>query len=311
MIWLIGSGKHAQEYAKVLTALGVNFKVIGRGSKSADIFKAETGINVETGGIDKYLDSKNIPNHAIISTAIEDLLSVCQSLINFGVKNILIEKPGSLTSRGIKNLVELSKFNEVKVWVGYNRRFYLATQSARTIIQEDGGVESFHFEFTEWPDVVLKNIISKRILSKWVISNSSHVIDLAFHLAGYPIKISSYCAKSLEWHPSSKVFAGSGITNTEALFSYHANWGAPGRWSLELATNTHRLIFRPLENLKIMNKNSLEIFTYQTIGNEDEKFKPGLYRQTQAFLFGKTELMCSIQDQYRMMKTYEKIAGYT
>jgi len=311
MIWLIGSGKHAQEYAKVLNALGVNFTVIGRGNESADIFREETGINVETGGVDKYLHSKNIPNYAIISTSIEDLSRICEKLIISGVKNILIEKPGALTSRGIKKILELSKYNEVKVWVGYNRRFYLSTQSARKIIQKDGGVESLHFEFTEWPDVVLKNISSKKILSKWAISNSSHVIDLAFHLGGLPIKVSSYHAKSLNWHPTSKVFAGSGITNTEALFSYQANWGSPGRWSLEVVTKSHRLIFRPMENLKIMKKNSLEIFEYPTIGNEDEKFKPGLYRQTQAFLLSETEFMCSIQDQYSMMKTYEKIAGYT
>ena len=42
-IWLIGAGGIAEEYAKVLKALGKDFIVIGRGEKSASVFKEHVG----------------------------------------------------------------------------------------------------------------------------------------------------------------------------------------------------------------------------------------------------------------------------
>ena len=43
-VWLIGSGKMAQDYAKVLEALDTTFKVIGRGADSSSIFSKQMGI---------------------------------------------------------------------------------------------------------------------------------------------------------------------------------------------------------------------------------------------------------------------------
>ena len=36
--------------------------------------------------------------------------------------------------------------------------------------------------------------------------------------------------------------AGAGVTENGALFSYHANWEAPGRWSVEIMTKKRRLM---------------------------------------------------------------------
>jgi hypothetical protein len=43
----------------------------------------------------------------------------------------------------------------------------------------------------------------------------------------------------------------------------------------------------------------------------DVNFKPGLYRQTQAFLDGKPEMFCTLAEQERMIAVYAKMAGYT
>ena len=54
-MWLVGAGIMAQGYAKVLTALDVDFTTIGRGRASADEFEAATGKSVELGGLDLAL----------------------------------------------------------------------------------------------------------------------------------------------------------------------------------------------------------------------------------------------------------------
>ena len=99
------------------------------------------------------------------------------------------------------------------------------------------------------------------------MANSTHVVDLAFFLGGAPEKISSYVGGKLDWHPNGSIFSGAGITKNNTLFSYNANWEAPGRWGVEVITNKSRLILRPLEKLQI-----------QKIGNLDPEFVQ-IYKQ--------------------------------
>ena len=72
-----------------------------------------------------------------------------------------------------------------------------------------------------------------------------------------------------------------------ALFSYHANWEAPGRWSVEILTPKHRLYFKPMETLQIQEIGSVAVNPVQIDDTLDKEFKPGLYLQVKSFLDGK------------------------
>jgi hypothetical protein len=122
--------------------------------------------------------------------------------------------------------------------------------------------------------------------------------------------VQAFTAGALSWHPSSAVFAGAGRTVSGALFSYQANWGAPGRWGVEILTSQRRLIFRPMETLQVMRKGSVAIETVPMDLSLDQAFKPGLHEQTLRFLTGNTDGMCSLEDQTRQWPLYERIAGY-
>ena len=76
---------------------------------------------------------------------------------------------------------------------------------------------------------------SDKIKKAWFLQNSTHVIDLAFLWPAGP-KIYALKAGKLKWHPSGAIYAGAGITDKRALFSYHANWNSAGRWSVEVMT---------------------------------------------------------------------------
>lgn len=310
IVWIIGAGNMAKEYAKILLELNVEFSTIGRGEKSAQNFESEIGTKVITGGIQKYLQQTNFrPNHAIVCVNDEELSKTTILLLENNIVNILVEKPAGLSKKEISEVVKKSHERKANVFVAYNRRFYSSVLKAMELIKEDGGVTSFNFEFTEWSHVVVTLGKSKKVLENWLLANSSHVIDMAFFLGGKPQKITSFVSGGLSWHPSASAFAGSGITENGALFSYQANWEAPGRWGVEVLTRNHRFIFRPLEKLFFQEIGSVELKEFP-IGDElDKKFKPGLFLQVKKFLDGDTVNFCSIQQQYNNIMLYRKIGN--
>src|SRR3989339_586286 len=94
---LVGAGPMAIEYARVLKAQDIGFKVIGRGERSAAAFEKVTGIPVVTGGLEAWLEKgKAAGGTAIVATSVDDLASSTIALLENGFKKILTEKPGGL-----------------------------------------------------------------------------------------------------------------------------------------------------------------------------------------------------------------------
>jgi predicted dehydrogenase len=311
LIWLIGAGPMAIDYAIVLSSLNVEYKAIGRGGNNADLFEKATGQEVITGGLTEYLkNNSQIPSKAIVATGVESLANVTCSLITHGVKEILCEKPGGINRDEIIHVSNQAKKHSSKVLIAYNRRFYSSVIKANEIIRDDGGVTSFNFEFTEWSHIIekLPNPIS--IKQNWFLANSTHVVDLAFYLGGKPKTIVSFTSGKLDWHNSSAVFSGAGESEAEALFCYHANWAAPGRWGVEILTRHHRLYFKPMEKLHIQELGSVKLALVEIDEKVDTNYKPGLFLQTKSFLSNSFEEFIDIHEQMEMIPIYDKIAGY-
>ena len=309
-LWLIGAGGMAQDYANVLVELNKSFEVMGRSEKSALSFKKKTGLSVKTGSLKENLKKTTAPQVAIVAVGVEQLADTAKDLINSGTRRILLEKPGALNLDEINSLNCLANKKKAQILIAYNRRFYHSVQQVRRFIKEDGGVLSANFEFTEWGHIIKPLQKGFGVKESWLIGNSSHVIDLAFHLCGKPKDWKCWHAGSLEWHPASARFCGSGITDRKVMFSYLSDWQAPGQWSLEIMTNKRRLILRPIEQLKVVRLGSLLIELIKPENQFDKKFKPGLLEQTKNFLDGKTSLFCTLSEQVENIKIYTKMAGY-
>ena len=296
------------EYAKVLNALKVDFITIGRSEKSAKAFTETTGHSVMTGGLDKYIDELQSPQYAIVTTTIEELAGTTIGLIEKGIKNILVEKPAGMNRSEIEKVAKVAKRHDAFIQVAYNRRFYASTLAAEKIISDDGGVTSFNFEFTEWAHQIETLDKPKNILDIWFLANSTHVIDLAFHLGGRPIEMSSYTSGSLDWYKPASIFAGTGISDKGALFSYQANWKSPGRWGVEMLTSKHKLILRPMEQLHMQKIGSVAIERVEIDDKFDIEFKPGLYMQVKSFLNGINDRnIIDIHGQLQNLVYYEYI----
>ena len=120
-------------------------------------------------------------------------------------------------------------------------------------------------DFTERIDQILKITKEKVLLENLFSYNSIHLVDLAFHLCGYPEKISSYSAGFSDWHKKPMLFSGSGVSNNNSLFTYNTNWDSAGRWNLEICTKINKYILRPIEIVQVMEKGSMEIKTIDSL----------------------------------------------
>lgn len=307
-VLLVGAGQMAIDYYKVLKACQCKVSVIGRGDNSAAVFAEKTGTKIAVGGLEKFLQqNKETFDVAIVAVGMEQLSPTTIQLIKAGFKYILVEKPAGLNAQEIKQLAQTAKEYHVTVAIAYNRRFYSSVLKAKEIIEQDGGVTSFNFEFTEWAHIIEPLVKAKGVKENWLLGNSTHVIDLAFYLGGSPTAINCYATGQLSWHDKA-VFAGSGKTKDDALFSYQANWNAPGRWGVEILTNKSRLILRPLEELQIQLKGSVAINKVEIDNSIDKEFKPGLLLQTKQFLSGDLSEFKTMEQQVEMLNIYTQIA---
>jgi predicted dehydrogenase len=311
-VWLIGAGGMAQDYIKVLDQLKTSTTIIGRGEESANKFKENTGKNVEVGGLGRFLSSnQGICSHAIVAVGVEKLFETTMQLLKHNVKNILVEKPGALLDEEFEELASLSKSKKANVYIAYNRRFFASVIRAKEIIEKDGGVTSFNFEFTEWAHSIAPLKKGNGVKEKWFLSNSTHVVDLAFNIGGIPKEFSSFTEGSLDWHPSAAIFSGAGLSEKRAMFNYNANWESAGRWGVEVLTKKNKLILRPMEKLQIQKRGSiLEEYITDIDYSLDDNFKPGLYLQIEKFLANDFDNMCSIKEQNNIVKIYNRMANY-
>lgn len=309
-LWLVGAGNMARAYSKVLLDLDISFEVIGRGLASAIEFEEVIGKKVHLGTVLQALSNYKAPQKAIISVGIDQLANTADLLIRSGTKIILLEKPAGMNLDEVSKLNDLANFYNASVFVAYNRRFYGSVFEARKAIDEDGGVLSAQFEFTEWSHIVESLDKIDVIKQNWLVANSSHVIDLVFHLIGTPRDWSFWSSGSLNWHRSAARFAGAGLTDRNVVFSYLADWESAGRWGVDLFTSKRRLILRPIEQLQIMYVDSGKTYKVGVMDDVDVKYKAGVYRQTKAFCDDDYVLLCPLYKHLNNMKIYTKMAGY-
>tara|TARA_Y100000590_G_scaffold141270_3_gene162064 strand:- start:7964 stop:8938 length:975 start_codon:yes stop_codon:yes gene_type:complete len=314
-VLVVGSGYMATEYAKVLTGLNIEYEVVGRGVSNCEKMESEFSVKVHSGGIEHFLSNNILSeySHIINTVNINFLNETTQSLINAGAEKILLEKPGDLNISGLKKISDLSKMNGAEVLIAYNRRFYSSIEKLKNLVKKDGGIKSIHFEFTEWIHTIKESDYDKKSLNKWIIANSSHVIDTVFYLIGNPKIINpNIMGKSkISWHPSGSIFTGSGISTENIPFTYHANWLSSGRWNIEILTNRRCFYLKPMEILQNQRIGSIKINKVKINDNIDIKYKPGLYRQTLNFTENNFKNFCTVEDQIERIKNiYNKIGNY-
>jgi predicted dehydrogenase len=310
-VLIAGTGFMATAYAQVLKSLGLSVIAVGRSTERTLAFIEATGLPAISGGIEAWLARRDaLPTQAIVCTSIDMTADTVRRLLDSGVKSILVEKPGAVSAIEIADLARCSDVVGARTFIGYNRRFFESVRQVRELILQEGGVTSFNFEFTEREQDAISGKFGRLEQRHWGLANSSHVIDLAFHLGGRPDMIDVRVAGSLPWHPGGSRFVGSGMTRRGVLFSYSANWESGGRWGVEICTAASRIILRPLEKVMIQPRGKFNMIELKLDNDLDTRFKPGLYRQTIAFLNGDgLEHLVPISEQAEFARICSEICG--
>ena len=308
-VFIVGAGPVAIEYYNISTHLGYEVIVVGRGERSATHFYQATGRNCLLGGVlqNKKVLSENCSSKVIVAVSENEIDSVAMELIRIGFKDILVEKPGASTMESLSSLSSSSSKIGARVCIAYNRRYFSSVIELQKRLIADGGVDSFHFEFTEWAHVIEGIEKAKGVKANWLWHNSTHVIDLAFFLGGMPTSITSLRKGSLSWHPAGSSFVGCGESEKGALFTYQANWEGPGRWGLEFITKKNRYYLRPMEQLKIQKLGSVKIENVKIDNQLDISWKPGFFLQTRDFLLGEQGDLLTVFDMEQKLATYRAI----
>ena len=256
-VLIIGAGYIAREYVIALLKLKVkNITILGKSEKNLKKFKEFSNVKIISGGYEKNLSKIKKKDLVIITTPIEKLMGAATKVIENGHDKILIEKPGSIFKNDLIQLKKLIK--KQKVRIAYNRFFYPSFHKLKLLTDNDGGITSCKFDFTEWLDTIGVEKLDNEICKRWGISNSLHVISMALELIGMPKEMNSFQSGNIKWHTAGSIFVGSGISKKNIPFSYHANWGGGGRWGIEIITKNHIYRLTPLEKLFVSKKNSIE-----------------------------------------------------
>ena len=260
------------------------------------------------GGFENNLSSCKSKDLVIIATPTPLLMSATKIVIKGGNKNILIEKPGSLYHKELSSL----KSNKVKIRIAYNRIVYPNFYNLKALIEKEGGITSCRFTFTEWLNRIDFTKYQKDEYQFWGISNSLHVISMAMELIGMPKKLSPHRSGFLKWHKSGSIFVGSGISEKNIPFSYHADWGSGGRWGIEIMTKENSYHLVPLEDLYVTPKYSTERLRvpFKAAFNN---LKPGLAEEIALMLQPNIEKKIPLvtpQKAAAYNKLAEKIFGY-
>ena len=286
---IIGAGAMARAHHAALRAAGVKPDVLGRGEASAAAFEAETGVRPSTGRLADQLAARNgAPiRRAVIAAPVGALAETCRQLLDAGAERVLLEKPGGVDAGAVTALARATGSDRVRI--AYNRRFLTSVLAARAMIEADGGVTSFLVEFNEnIPAVRSLDAHGEAVKRNWFFANSTHVVDLAFFLAGAPQSL----PEDFELHPIVRDgdagpppggrYAGAGVCGG-AAFAYHADWSSAGRWGLEICTRERRLIFKPLETVSQIRRGSFKMDPV-SLEEEPDGVKPGLAAMLKAFL---------------------------
>jgi predicted dehydrogenase len=311
-VLVVGAGIIAAEYCKAIIKSGHEPVVVTRGSaKASELRTSFPGITIVEGGIKAYLKDNEALDTAIVAAPIDYLVDITTLLLNKGSKKLLVEKPLSYRVKEVKLLAVLAKEKSASVHIAYNRRSYSSVIQAREMIIEDGGATSLFFDFTEAIFRVNPQLYSQQTLEHWGLANSTHVIDTAFYLAGKPVKQGcNVTGNAISWHPSGSIFSGHGTTENGGLFAYHANWGAPGRWKVEVQTSQRKILLAPMEELAVQKAGSFAIEKVPAATTDDTDCKPGFLKQVKRLLQNDTSELCSLQEYHDLLPVYQQILSY-
>lgn len=249
-VTVVGYGNMGRQYVKALQALRVKrIRVCSRSPGPLEELQGVAGLETIAGGFERLEFHPQPGELGIVTTPTLLLVAPAERLASLGFQRLLIEKPVSLWASEIERLAQSLERQGVKAACAYNRVAYPSFHEVCSRAVQESGITSCTYTFTEMVRPDWPQRFPAEELARWGIANSLHVIAMAHGLIGLPKEWSAYRCGSLLWHPSGATFVGAGRSERGIPFSFHADWGSTGRWSVEIHTSVSSYRLCPLEKL--------------------------------------------------------------
>lgn len=273
-IALIGSGKVAEEYIKVikkfkvLQIVALVSKRIERSREKSFKFKIPFyGISV-----DKMM-TEVVPDLVIVCVTPSSTKQVCLKLFKFDCLT-LIEKPIGLNLIEANQIFHAAKKFKRKAFVALNRRFYSSTLLLKRKISKLKKIKRVVTVIDQESTInAKKNGHNNRTIKNWMFANSIHLIDyFSLFCRGNikNIKNETYRFKDRQYFKLSRILYSSGDIGI-----YQSYWNRAAPWSVSLSCSNSFFYLSPIE-LLFEKKASGKIISYNK-NDEDKKYKPGFY----------------------------------
>ena len=276
---IIGAGSISEKHLEVLSSLdnisieAISSRTLSKAKKLAKKFNIKFVYK-------DYLDffSKLNLDGILILVSPENIYKVTKILLKYK-KPLFIEKPIGLNISETEKLINSNKIYKTLTMVGLNRRFYSVFHKGIKKINEKGKLLGLHIEGHErfWK---IGNIDRpKIILDNWIYANGTHTIDLLRFFGGDIKYINTFTTKLKERNGDQ--FVASLEFDSGSLGTYTSHWFSPGGWSVKLYGVGVTVEYKPLEKGIWINTDFQE--REITPDEVDLKYKPGFYRQMEAF----------------------------
>ena len=299
-----------QYHASALKESGLDLQAVASSnlhSSSQVKFASRNNIPKNFSNWKELLDQEQYDG-IVIGTRIESTLEILEYAIKQNVP-ILVEKPVSVNSRDLKNLIKKS---HKLIMVGFNRRFYRTVNTLKNLIE------------IENTPVIANMVIPESNLQNF-FTNSIHSIDLLRYVFG-----------DIKLEFSKKLIKNKMVNGVTATFSNKKNdliqltgiWNAPANVSLSVFSEKKQFELKPYETLKIFDdlkviepttndpirKYAPKLMEQIDLEPIDKKFKPGFFQQSNSFselikTKKKSNYAATLTDTFHSIEICEKLLG--
>lgn len=301
-VTLVGSGKIAKEYLRVLKSLSnyfdVKFVITRKKENFIKLCKNYKGIS-HIKNIEEL--KKKSKFYDLIIIAINELAILklyCQILeIN---KLILLEKPLGLDFKESKKIFKAALFRN-KVFVAYNRRNYESVSSLKRSIIKAKEYNINFIQDCQEPKILKKNKHHSKVIKNLSYVNSIHQVDLVNFLSRAEIKNIKIIYKNKNFLFSRITFSSNDVTY------FFSRWDIGGRMFVNSIIDNNFFKLKPIE---VLYKNK---FLKNKIISKDN-FKPGFQNQLleihRVFIKKKIKYLPTINTAFNSVCLLKKIYGF-
>lgn len=298
---LIGAGYMALEHAKAFASLE-EFSLVGIHSrtieKAADLAKQ---FNMTAFNSVDELYSTTKADVVIVTVNELSMADVCKSVFHYPWLCFL-EKPVGYNYEQACAIRELAFNSDHQPFVALNRRSYASTRKALEQLNQDPSPRLVSVMDQQNIAAALQMGQPELVAQNYMYANSIHLIDyFNVFCRGQVLSVES----TIPWDKENPNYVVATLKYSSGdVGVYQAVWNGPGPWGVSVTNDNARFELRPLELLKIQNKDS-RVMNELPQDPIDSAYKPGLRYQAEQILNyfqGKKPSLATLEDSLASMK---------